>query len=112
MNENKNCFCFNSHIVTINTGIFLDGKTTIHSGHFCTICAFDLLQNVYQLRHECDIAQIGFICHTSPLSTTKRPQGGLNPIRYLFITTGQQSVCYLQITDPIDVFPLLESLMC
>lgn len=74
--------------VTIKAGISLDGKTAAKSGDSKWITSPESRQDVHNLRHEHDGILVGIntILQDNPLLTTRRPQGGKNPIRIVLDT--------------------------
>ncbi|MEK4149172.1 bifunctional diaminohydroxyphosphoribosylaminopyrimidine deaminase/5-amino-6-(5-phosphoribosylamino)uracil reductase RibD [Robertmurraya sp. FSL W8-0741] len=73
----------NTPFVTIKAGISFDGKTATKTGDSKWITSPESRQDVHQLRHEHDGILVGIntILQDNPLLTTRRPQGGKNPIR-------------------------------
>lgn len=74
--------------VTIKAGISLDGKTATKTGDSKWITSTESRQDVHRLRHEHDGILVGIntILQDNPLLTTRRPQGGRNPIRIILDT--------------------------
>ncbi|MDF1507930.1 bifunctional diaminohydroxyphosphoribosylaminopyrimidine deaminase/5-amino-6-(5-phosphoribosylamino)uracil reductase RibD [Robertmurraya sp. DFI.2.37] len=73
----------NTPFVTIKAGISFDGKTASKTGDSKWITSPESRQDVHKLRHEHDGILVGIntILQDNPLLTTRRPQGGKNPIR-------------------------------
>ncbi|MGG0716980.1 bifunctional diaminohydroxyphosphoribosylaminopyrimidine deaminase/5-amino-6-(5-phosphoribosylamino)uracil reductase RibD [Robertmurraya massiliosenegalensis] len=73
----------NTPFVTIKAGISFDGKTAAKTGDSKWITSLESRQDVHNLRHEHDGILVGIntILQDNPLLTTRRPQGGKNPIR-------------------------------
>lgn len=78
----------NTPFVTLKAGISLDGKTAAKSGDSKWITSLESRQDVHDLRHEHDGILVGIntILHDNPLLTTRRPRGGINPIRIVLDT--------------------------
>ncbi|MFE8696596.1 bifunctional diaminohydroxyphosphoribosylaminopyrimidine deaminase/5-amino-6-(5-phosphoribosylamino)uracil reductase RibD [Cytobacillus sp. FJAT-53684] len=78
----------NTPFVTIKAGISLDGKIAAKSGDSKWITSPESRQDVHQLRHEHDGILVGIntILQDNPLLTTRRPRGGINPIRIVLDT--------------------------
>jgi len=78
----------NAPFVTIKAGISLDGKIAAKSGDSRWITSPESRQDVHHLRHEHDGILVGIntILQDNPLLTTRRPQGGKNPIRIVLDT--------------------------
>lgn len=75
----------NTPFVTIKAGVSLDGKTAAKSGDSKWITSEESRLDVHRLRHEHDGILVGIntILQDNPLLTTRRPQGGKNPIRII-----------------------------
>ncbi|WP_019153477.1 bifunctional diaminohydroxyphosphoribosylaminopyrimidine deaminase/5-amino-6-(5-phosphoribosylamino)uracil reductase RibD [Robertmurraya massiliosenegalensis] len=73
----------NTPFVTIKAAISFDGKTAAKTGDSKWITSLESRQDVHNLRHEHDGILVGIntILQDNPLLTTRRPQGGKNPIR-------------------------------
>lgn len=71
--------------VTVKAGITFDGKIATKSGDSKWITSPEARQDVHDLRHEHDaiLVGIGTVLSDNPLLTTRRPQGGKNPIRVI-----------------------------
>ena len=78
----------NTPFITIKAGISLDGKIAAKSGDSKWITSPESRQDVHHLRHEHDAILVGIntILQDNPLLTTRRPQGGINPIRIVLDT--------------------------
>jgi diaminohydroxyphosphoribosylaminopyrimidine deaminase / 5-amino-6-(5-phosphoribosylamino)uracil reductase len=78
----------NTPYITIKAGISLDGKTATKTGESKWITSPESRQDVHHLRHEHDGILVGIntILQDNPLLTTRRPRGGLNPIRIVLDT--------------------------
>lgn len=78
----------NTPFVTIKAGISLDGKIAAKSGDSKWITSPESRQDVHRLRHEHDGILVGIntILQDNPLLTTRRPRGGINPIRIVLDT--------------------------
>ncbi|TQS76207.1 bifunctional diaminohydroxyphosphoribosylaminopyrimidine deaminase/5-amino-6-(5-phosphoribosylamino)uracil reductase RibD [Ornithinibacillus gellani] len=78
----------NTPYVTIKAGISLDGKIATKSGDSKWITSPESRQDVHHLRHEHDGILVGIhtIIQDNPLLTTRRPRGGINPIRIVLDT--------------------------
>src|SRR5690625_891059 len=91
MHLNEKFFHFiqtNTPFVTIKAGISLDGKIAAKSGDSKWITSPESREDVHHLRHEHDGILVGIntILQDNPLLTTRRPQGGKNPIRIVLDT--------------------------
>lgn len=78
----------NTPFVTIKAGISLDGKIASKSGDSKWITSPESRQDGHHLRHEHDGILVGIntILQDNPLLTTRRPRGGINPIRIVLDT--------------------------
>lgn len=78
----------NTPFVTIKAGISLDGKIAAKSGDSKWITSPESRQDGHHLRHEHDGILVGIntILQDNPLLTTRRPRGGINPIRIVLDT--------------------------
>lgn len=78
----------NTPYVTIKAAVSLDGKTAAKTGDSKWISSPESRLDVHQLRHENDAILVGIntVLHDNPLLTTRRPQGGKNPIRVILDT--------------------------
>lgn len=74
--------------VTLKAGISLDGKIATKTGDSKWITSPESRQDAHNLRHEHDGILVGIqtILQDNPLLTTRRPQGGKNPIRVVLDT--------------------------
>lgn len=74
--------------VTIKAGVSLDGKTATKTGDSKWITSTQAREDVHKLRHEHDSILVGIqtILQDNPFLTTRRPQGGKNPIRIILDT--------------------------
>jgi diaminohydroxyphosphoribosylaminopyrimidine deaminase / 5-amino-6-(5-phosphoribosylamino)uracil reductase len=91
MQLNEKFFHFiqtNTPFVTIKAGISLDGKIAAKTGDSKWITSPESRQDVHRLRHEHDGILVGIntILQDNPLLTTRRPRGGINPIRIVLDT--------------------------
>lgn len=75
----------NTPFVTIKAAVTLDGKTATKTGDSKWITSEAARRDVHTLRHEHDAILIGIntVLLDNPLLTTRRPQGGKNPIRVI-----------------------------
>lgn len=71
--------------VTLKAAITIDGKIATKTGDSKWITSPEARLDVHNLRHEHDaiLVGIGTILSDNPLLTTRRPQGGKNPIRVI-----------------------------
>lgn len=71
--------------VTLKAAVTLDGKTATKLGDSKWISSPQSRQDVHTLRHEHDAILVGIntVLQDNPLLTTRRPQGGKNPIRVI-----------------------------
>lgn len=78
----------NTPYVTLKTAISFDGKTATKTGDSKWITSKEARRDVHHLRHEHDaiLVGIGTVLKDNPLLTTRRPQGGINPIRVILDT--------------------------
>lgn len=78
----------NKPFVTLKAGITFDGKIATKSGDSKWITSPESRLDVHQLRHEHDsiLVGIGTVLSDNPQLTTRRPQGGKNPIRVILDT--------------------------
>ncbi|MFE8702016.1 bifunctional diaminohydroxyphosphoribosylaminopyrimidine deaminase/5-amino-6-(5-phosphoribosylamino)uracil reductase RibD [Cytobacillus sp. FJAT-54145] len=78
----------NTPFVTIKAAVSLDGKTAAKTGDSKWITSPESRLDVHQLRHEHDAILVGIntVLNDDPLLTTRRPQGGKNPIRIVLDT--------------------------
>lgn len=74
--------------VTVKAGITFDGKIATKTGDSKWITSEQSREDVHNLRHEHDaiLVGIGTVLSDNPLLTTRRPQGGRNPIRVILDT--------------------------
>lgn len=91
MQLNEKFFYFiqtNTPYITIKAGISLDGKTATKTGDSKWITSPESREDVHHLRHEHDGILVGIntILQDNPLLTTRRPRGGINPIRIVLDT--------------------------
>lgn len=79
----------NTPFITIKAGVSLDGKTAAKSGDSKWITSPESRQDVHNLRHEHDGILVGIntVRQDDPFLTTRRPQGGMNPVRIVLDTT-------------------------
>jgi diaminohydroxyphosphoribosylaminopyrimidine deaminase/5-amino-6-(5-phosphoribosylamino)uracil reductase len=78
----------NTPFVTLKGAVSFDGKTAAKTGDSKWITSPEARKDVHQLRHEHDGILVGIntIIKDNPLLTTRRPQGGKNPIRIILDT--------------------------
>ena len=78
----------NTPFVTLKTAVTLDGKTAAKTGDSKWITSNEARLDVHHLRHEHDAILVGIntVLKDNPLLTTRRPQGGKNPIRIVLDT--------------------------
>lgn len=78
----------NTPYVTLKTAISFDGKTATKTGDSKWITSKEARRDVHHLRHEHDAILVGIetVLKDNPLLTTRRPQGGINPIRVILDT--------------------------
>ena len=78
----------NTPYITIKAGMSIDGKIATKSGDSKWITSSMSRQDAHHLRHEHDGILVGIntILQDNPLLTTRRPQGGINPIRIILDT--------------------------
>lgn len=78
----------NTPYITIKAGMSIDGKIATKSGDSKWITSSMSRQDAHHLRHEHDGILVGIntILQDNPLLTTRRPQGGINPIRIVLDT--------------------------
>lgn len=75
----------NTPFVTIKAAVTLDGKTATKTGDSKWITSEAARRDVHTLRHENDAILVGIntVLLDNPFLTTRRPQGGKNPIRVI-----------------------------
>lgn len=102
---NEKFFHFIQHktpFVTIKGAVSLDGKTAAKTGDSKWITSGEARQDVHNLRHEHDAILVGIntVLHDNPLLTTRRPQGGKNPVRIILDTECKIPLSARVVRDP------------
>lgn len=87
--------------VTLKAAVTLDGKIATKFGDSKWITSEDSRKDVHHLRHIHDGILVGIntILTDNPLLTTRRPQGGKNPIRVILDTHLKIPICAKVIQD-------------
>lgn len=88
--------------VTIKGAVSLDGKIAAKTGDSKWITSDEARQDVHSLRHEHDAILVGIntILQDNPLLTTRRPQGGKNPVRIILDTELKIPLSAKVVQDP------------
>lgn len=74
--------------VTIKGAVSMDGKIAAKTGDSKWITSEEARMDAHQLRHEHDAILVGIntVLKDNPLLTTRKPQGGKNPVRVILDT--------------------------